>query len=173
MRSHATFIVSAGHETLSGSFGRTEFCQQASESVDSGDISMSPSGENGGRRHSLNPVHIPEFLRRVSIGPMMSRRLSLRYPRRKSRSAKTSREEMSGAGASTSQPHLNQMMKRQEKIGTKKMSSIKQQTNILRSVSGSRHGLERTQSVNMPFFRRTQSIYISPVEPFKIKMLLF
>ena len=104
---------SIGHEPSGGSFSRTEFVHQASESVDS--MSQSVEPENGGRRHSMNPVHIPEFLRRVSIGPMMSRRLSLRHPRRKSRSAKTSREEMTGAGASTSQPHLNQMMKRQHR----------------------------------------------------------
>ena len=110
--------LSIGHETAGRSFARTEFGHQASESVDSGDMSQlsqsaSVEPQNGGRRHSLNPVNIPEFLRRVSIGPMMSRRLSLRHPRRKSRSAKTSREEIAGAMGSNSQPHLNQIMKRQ------------------------------------------------------------
>ena len=103
---------STAHETPSVSFPQPRnLDQQICESVESGKMSMSPPAEpeSVGRRHSLNPVHIPEFIRRVSLGPM-SRRLSLRNQRRKSRSARTVGEEM--GGASISQPHLKQNMKR-------------------------------------------------------------
>ena len=81
------------------------------------------------RRHSFNPVLLPGFLRRVSIS-QMGRKMSLRsrkLPRRNT--AKTSKEGVS----STSQPHLNQTMKR-----------------------SSPAGLDRTRSVSGTFFQRTQ-----------------
>ena len=102
---------------------------QVSESVGS-DVSDEPTKHR--RRHSLNPANFQDLFRRVSIG-QVSRRLSLYRPRRKSKSARTSHEEV----ASASQPHLNQIMKR--------------------TAYSPQIGLDRTKSVSGTFFRRTQS----------------
>ena len=84
------------------------------------------------RRYSLNPVVLPDFLRRVSI-TQMGRKLSLRSQKLSSRKiTKISTEEVS----SSSQPHLNQSLKR--------------------STSSQHLGLARTRSVSGTFFRRTQ-----------------
>ena len=81
------------------------------------------------RRHSFNPGLLPGFLRRVSVS-QMGRKMSLRSRKLSRRNtAKTSKEAVS----STSQPHLNQTMKR-----------------------SSPAGLDRTRSVSGTFFRRTQ-----------------
>ena len=75
---------------------RTVLQPQISESVDSvGSVSI-PS--NKIRRHSLNPANIPDFFRRVSIGPI-GRRMSMRSGRRKSK-----------CPSSTSQPHLHETL---------------------------------------------------------------
>ena len=98
--------------------------QTSTESRESN--TSTPPKRNHQRRHSLNPANI---FRRVSMIPL-SRRMSVR---RRSKSAKTSQEEMS----TTSQPHLNQIMKR--------------------TAYSPKTGLDRTQSVSGAFFRRTQS----------------
>ena len=75
---------------------RTVLQPQTSESVDSVGSVYIPSSKT--RRHSMNPATIPDFLRRVSIGPI-GRRMSVRSGRRKSRSP-----------SSTSQPHLHETL---------------------------------------------------------------
>ena len=75
---------------------RTVLQPQTSESVDSVGSVYIPSSKT--RRHSMNPATIPDFFRRVSIGPI-GRRMSVRSGRRKSRSP-----------SSTSQPHLHETL---------------------------------------------------------------
>ena len=109
---------------------------QASESAGSqgSEDSHPPKHLTQERRHSLNPANIQDFFRRVSIS---SRRFSLRHSnKRKSRSERPS-PTPSDNMASTSQPHLNQILKR---------AAYDPQT-----------GLDRTRSVSGTFFRRTQS----------------
>ena len=86
------------------------------------------------RRHSINPVPLPDFLRRVSI-TQISRRMSLKgHKSRRKRSDKrfNSNEKMS----SKSQPFLNRSFKR--------------------TPLSPHSGFDRTISMSGTFFRRTQ-----------------
>ena len=120
------FVTKQNSSRFSDMFPYKEFC-----SVKTGSEVSLPCTKKA-RRHSLNPVVLPDFLRRVSI-THMSRKLSLRSQRRsRRRNNETNTEEVS----SSSQPHLNQTLKR--------------------SASSHHLGLDRTRSVSGTFFRRTQ-----------------
>ena len=91
------------------------------------------------RRHSINPVPLPDFLRRVSVS-QIGRRMSLRIPRASSRDGQSSRVSNEDKVSSVSQPFLNRSFKR--------------------TTRSPNSGLDRTVSESGTFFRRTQSMII-------------